>query len=110
MSARISASFFACVLATVVGCSGARRSDGLDVSSMPPEVASDYQIFAQRCSKCHTLARPLNSGITDDSFWRIYVSRMRRMQGSGISEADAERILRFLHYYSADQLAKKGAS
>lgn len=110
MIARISVRVVASILALLVGCSGARRTDGLDPSAMPPEVAADYQVFAQRCSKCHTLARPLNSGITDDGFWRIYVSRMRRMQGSGISEADAERILRFLHYYSADQLSKKGAS
>ena len=95
------------VLSLVAGCSSSRRADGLDPSSLPEEVRSDYQTFAQRCSKCHALARPLNAGITDDGFWRIYVARMQRMQGSGISEEDATRILRFLHYYSVEQLKAK---
>lgn len=63
----------------------------------------DYEVFAQRCSKCHTLARPLNSGITEDEFWTLYVARMRRMPGSGISPEDETRILRFLKFFSAEQ-------
>ncbi|MBI2389851.1 MAG: photosystem P840 reaction-center cytochrome c-551 [Deltaproteobacteria bacterium] len=98
------------LLAAVVGCSGARRVDGLDPSSLPPDLRADYEVFAHRCSKCHTLARPLDSGITNDQFWRIYVTRMQRMPGSGISDSDVARILRFLRHYSAEQRAKKAAS
>jgi hypothetical protein len=100
------------LLSTLAGCAGAvsERRDGLDVSTLPPDVQSDYAVFAQRCSKCHSLARPLESGITDDSYWHMYVEKMRRQPGSGISEADTVPILRFLHWYSVDRLRDAGGS
>jgi hypothetical protein len=89
------------------GCAGPR--EGLETSSLPNEVQGDYEVFAQRCSKCHSLGRPLNSGITDDAWWNRYVTRMRRMPGSGISHEDEAPILRFLHWYSTEQTNKKPA-
>ena len=82
------------------------RVEGLDPSKMPDDVREDYVLFANRCSKCHTLARPLNAGITDDDQWVMYVNRMRRQPGSGISLTDQEHILHFLHWYSAEQRRK----
>lgn len=92
-------------LLLVAACNAAtlERGEGLDPSSVPPEEQADYALFAQRCSKCHSLSRPLNSGITEDSFWRMYVERMRRQPGSGITEQDTVAILRFLHWYSQSQ-------
>jgi hypothetical protein len=81
------------------------RGEGVDLQSVPPDLRGDYALFAQRCSKCHSLARPLNSGITNDEFWRLYVERMRRQPGSGISEGDTYYILRFLHWYSTSRQA-----
>jgi hypothetical protein len=95
------------VAAAMFGCRGG-GGEGMEASSIPPEVRDDYDIFAQRCSKCHSLARPLESGIEDDVFWEYYVARMRRMPGSGISPDDAQRILRFLRYYSAEQRKRRG--
>ncbi|MFI5303054.1 MAG: hypothetical protein ACHREM_33610 [Polyangiales bacterium] len=89
------------------GCPGTR--DGLDRAQLPQDVQADYDVFAQRCSKCHTLARPLDSGIKDDGWWSRYVARMRRMPSSGISEQDAAPILRFLHWYSTSP-ASPGAT
>jgi hypothetical protein len=94
------------IAATECTPSGA-RSEGLEPSTLPTEVRADYAVFAQRCSKCHSLARPLNSGISDENYWAMYVARMRRQPGSGISPDDAPRILRFLHFYSLDQLRKR---
>lgn len=74
---------------------------------MPVEVRADYALFAQRCSRCHSLARPLHSGITTDEYWAEYVERMRRQPGSGISIEDTVPILRFLHYYSTGQLVRQ---
>ncbi len=98
------------VVALVAGCSGGmfERGEGLDVRTVPPDLRADYALFAQRCSKCHSLARPLNSGITSDEFWRLYVERMRRQPGSGINAGDAYYILRFLHWYSAPRDAGGG--
>ena len=79
------------------------RSEGLDASAVAPEERADYALYAERCSKCHSLARSLNSGITDDGFWRMYVERMRRQPGSGITQEDTVPILRFLHWYSQKQ-------
>jgi hypothetical protein len=90
-----------------VGCPS--PSEAIDTSTLPQEVRADYEVFAQRCSKCHSLSRPLNSGITDDDYWTLYVARMRRQPGSGISVEDSRVILRFLHYYSLEELRKAEA-
>jgi hypothetical protein len=82
------------------------HADGLEPSSLPAELRADYAVFAQRCSKCHALARPLNSGITDENYWIRYVAKMRRQPASGITQEDAAPILRFLRYYSSEQARK----
>jgi hypothetical protein len=90
----------------LVGCPG---PETIDLSTIPADVRPDYAVFAERCSKCHSLARPLNSGIEDDDYWAMYVARMRRQPGSGISIDDSKVILRFLHYYSLEQQRKRNA-
>jgi hypothetical protein len=87
------------------GCASTWQGDGYDTTQLPEGLRADYALFAQRCSKCHSLSRPLSSGIDDDRFWKMYVEQMRLKPGSGISMADEEPILRFLHYYS---FQKKG--
>jgi hypothetical protein len=83
--------------------------DGLDVSGLPPDVQRDYAVFANRCSKCHTLARPLTLASREDSdeYWTRYVERMRRQPGSGISAADGVIVRRFLHFYSHAEKARR---
>jgi len=95
-------------LVLLVACGGGHAAesaphvaDGLDPRTVPADVRPEYLVFADRCSKCHPLARPLKSGIRTDADWAMLVDRMRRQEGSGISRDDAERILRFLHYYSS---------
>ncbi len=101
------------VLATIAalsfawGCSG-WVPEGLDPATLPSDVQSDYALFAVRCSKCHSLARPLTSGIDDDNYWVDYVARMRRQPASGISAEDTVGILRFLHYFSLEEKRKSG--
>ena len=67
----------------------------IDVSAYPPEQQQAYALFSQRCSKCHTLARPINSSLDPDQ-WTAYVARMSRKPGSGISPKDAETVRGFL--------------
>jgi len=67
----------------------------IDVSAYSPEQQGAYALFAQKCSKCHTLARPINSSLTGDD-WLAYVARMSRKPGSGISPGDGEKIVAFL--------------
>ncbi len=92
-----------------LGCitGGSSRRGGLPASTVatyPPPVQAAYKVFAVKCSRCHTLSRPLNAAIYHYAHWANYVTRMRRHSGSGISPADAEEILVFLKYY-ADQIA-----
>lgn len=85
-----------------LGCANAhehRRGDRVDVSSYPPDIQAAYKVFAVRCSRCHTLARPLNARISDPQHWIRYVARMRRQPGSGINHGNADVILKFLLYY-----------
>ena len=76
-----------------------RRGDTLDVSKYPEDVQAAYKVFAVRCSRCHTLARPLNARINDPQHWVRYVQRMRLNPASGINAKNGETILRFLLYY-----------
>lgn len=99
---------FALVLVVVVLGACASRTEGLDRTKLPEDIKADYDLFARKCSKCHGLARPLQSGITDDEQWVMYVNRMRRQPGSGITYEDQGRILRFLRYYAAELRAKQG--
>ena len=92
------------LLAGFIACSAGQE---LEPFPLPPPLHADYLVFAQRCSKCHSLARPLNSGIESDEYWKRYVERMRRQPASGISVADTVPILRFLHAYSLEQRRKK---
>ena len=93
--------------ALLVGCSSTprpsivRNGDGVLASSLPPEQRDNYALFAQRCSKCHALSRPLNNGDHDSAYWTRYVSRMRRQPSSGIAPEDEPPIVDFLNYYSS---------
>jgi hypothetical protein len=93
-------------LALLLGCAG--RPVEPEAASPTPDLRADYAVFAVRCSKCHSLARPLNSGIDNDEYWKTYVAKMRRQPGSGISADDSVAILRYLHAFSLDLRRKRG--
>lgn len=77
--------------------------DTLDVTAYPAEIQKDYKLFADKCSKCHTLARPLNTTMTKDE-WNRYVKRMMHKPNSGISGKQGKAIFDFLVY---DQVNRK---
>jgi hypothetical protein len=82
--------------------------DKVDVSAYPAEVQEDYKMFAAKCSKCHTLARPINTDLTADA-WKMYVKRMSNKPDSGISPDQGKRIYSFLKFYQAEKDAKGAA-
>jgi hypothetical protein len=92
------------------GCASheSRRGETVDVSKYPPEIQQAYEVFAVRCSRCHTLARPLGARISDPQHWVRYVNRMRLQPGSGIDAKNAEIILRFLLYYHGEGRSQGG--
>lgn len=70
----------------------------IDVSSYPPPMQKRYQLFEQRCSRCHDLARPINARVADGG-WHNYVRRMSRHPGAGISPSDQAQIAQFLEFH-----------
>lgn len=98
---RVWAFVFALVLAT--GCTSAVGVRGglpqSRVEAFGADVGASYRLFSARCSRCHTLDRPLSADVRSLDHWKAYVSRMRRNPGSGISPRDGEQILVFLAYW-----------
>ena len=76
-----------------------RGTNLIDVSKYPLKMQEYYKIFAQKCSRCHTLARPINSEFVGKA-WRKYVYKMMRKPGSGLTPKTAEQIIEFLIYHS----------
>ncbi len=77
----------------------------IDVSKYPKEMQEKYESFKKTCSKCHSLARPINSGYALPEEWERYIKRMKRKPGSGIGSKEAKAIYEFLVYDS--QIRKK---
>lgn len=69
----------------------------IDVSEYPEEMQTLYDLFARKCSKCHTVARPINSVFSPEE-WRKYVKKMMQKPGSGLTDKTAEQIIKFLVY------------
>ena len=67
----------------------------------------DYELFSQRCSKCHALSRALQAHISEDAGWVRVVTRMRQKPESGISDRDATAILRYLHLLAEQERANQ---
>lgn len=78
------------------------RDDGVDtvdVAAWPEEEQRRYPLFRVKCSRCHSIARPINSRF-DHRQWRIYSKRMARRPNSAIKDAQLEEIYAFLRHYS----------
>ncbi len=71
--------------------------DKIDVSSYPPEMQRAYKVFSSKCSKCHTIARPINTTMTRAE-WERYVKRMMHKPNSGINEKQGKEIFDFVMY------------
>ena len=69
----------------------------IDVSEYPQKMQELYELFTRKCSRCHTVARPINSTFTSEE-WRKYVHKMRQKPGSGLTLKTAEQIIEFLIY------------
>lgn len=69
----------------------------IDVTAYPAKMQEAYKLFTNKCSRCHTVARPINSTFMPEE-WRKYVYKMMRKPGSGLTPKTAEEIIRFLIY------------
>ena len=74
--------------------------DSIDVSAYPAEQKARYPLYQQKCSKCHPLARSVNSRFTAAE-WKRYMKRMVRRPNAGTTDEQAEQIFEFLKFYSS---------
>lgn len=74
--------------------------DKIDVSNYPPEHQENYKLFVERCSRCHTIARPINSQFSQSDEWERYVKRMMRKPGCEMPTDEAKKVWQFLVYDS----------
>ncbi len=87
--------------------------DTIDVSAYPASQQENYALFAEKCSICHTLARPIHSPLVDASTWTRYVKRMHgknrdRFQGGPLlSGEEAKRVISFLAFDSRERKIKR---
>jgi mono/diheme cytochrome c family protein len=71
--------------------------DKVNISAYPAEQQKGYKVFTDKCSKCHTIARPINTTMTAPE-WSRYVKRMMHKPNSGISDSQGKTIYDFLAY------------
>ena len=81
----------------------------IDVSAYPAELQAGYKLFAAKCSKCHTIARPINTMMTKAE-WERYVKRMMHKPNSGISDKQGKDIFEFLVYDQTNRKDKEPKS
>jgi hypothetical protein len=77
-----------------------KGTDKIDVSGYPKEQQEAYAVYAQKCSRCHPLARSINSRFTPEE-WKRYMKRMVRRTGAGVTDDQSQQIYEFLKFYSA---------
>lgn len=108
--------------------------DKADVSKYGPEEQQGYKLLLDKCSRCHTPSRPLNSQFlqlkadeqakmkasnpeifkdklvwqVEDSIWQRYIKRMMAKPGCDINDADGRKIFKFMVEYS--KRTKTGAN
>jgi len=79
--------------------------DKIDVSAYPAPQQAGYKVFASKCSKCHTIARPINTMMKRDE-WERYVKRMMHKPNSGIGDSQGKQIFDFLVFDQAERKDK----
>ena|SRR5260370_19771994 len=77
--------------------------DKIDVAAYPAPMQASYKLFSTKCSKCHTIARPLNTMMKRDE-WERYVKRMMHKPNSGIGDSQGKQIFDFVVF---DQVERK---
>ena len=70
----------------------------IDVSQYSGEQQKAYKLFEAKCSKCHNIARGINTEMVVPVDWERYIKRMMYKPNSGISSDEGRTLYRFLVY------------
>lgn len=85
--------------------------DRIDVSKYPAEHRAAYALLEERCTKCHTLARVINSDFVDAGTWNRFLHRMHgkfenRFDAKLLSADEARRLVGLLEYDARERKVK----
>lgn len=75
--------------------------ESIDISEYPLQQRTNYRVYASACSRCHGLARSINSPLASRAWWEFYVASMRArgsLSGRPISADERKAVLDFLEY------------
>ena len=79
-------------------------ADQIDVSGYPKAQQENYKVFSSVCSRCHTLARPINSPLVTRADWRRFIERMhvrsKIQSDKTFTKEEAKIVVDFLAYDS----------
>lgn len=84
----------------------------VDVSEYPLMQRRNYRTFVAACSRCHGLARTVNSPLVSRAWWEFYVMSMRARAGWSGRELTSEEtaaVLDFLDYDGRERKVKRAA-
>jgi len=88
-------------LLLLAGCSSSSHTRSPLVRGLEnPDIRSDCEHAARKCTQCHPVERIINAGVDSPKHWQRYIGRMRLMPGSNIDSRDTKRIERCLVYRS----------
>src|SRR6202142_750329 len=73
----------------------------IDVSNYPAGIQENSKNFSRKCSRCHNLSRPINSGHVLPDEWSGCIGRMKRRSGSDISSSEERKLYDFPVYDSS---------
>ncbi len=90
---------------------GVGKAHVLDRAHFPPEQQAQYDVFTAKCTRCHSMERPIaalvtgNTPLSNDPVnkrtLKVYVARMMRKAKSGIDKPGAKIIVNFMVYARA---------
>jgi hypothetical protein len=81
--------------------------DVVDVSAYPTQQKYNYKVYANVCSRCHSLARSINIPVVSRAYWDFYLlsmgSRNRRAKLERITPEERKAIVDFLAFDSHER-------
>jgi len=84
--------------------------DEIDVSDYPAQQKFNYGVFRERCARCHTLARAINSPIQSRAYWHYHLLRMSlRSRLKRERPIPAEQVKAVLDFLEHDAQVRKVA-
>ncbi|MGE5187126.1 MAG: hypothetical protein ACM31C_33985 [Acidobacteriota bacterium] len=99
----MTSAFRSIVIFALVACGESRPRTSIllpepAAQEAPLPIREDCVLAEEKCTRCHTIGRVLMAQAHTRAEWEPFVRRMRLMASSGITEHDADAVLRCLEF------------